>query len=144
MNCCPRKYTRSLIDNLMSEELPAYEQRLKDMGLPTLAETREYRETAGWEPYDVYLEKIFFHHSGRELDQHNMRQDWLDKQIEPNRLLREAAYLLGLKHRDTESYTEEEQKELEEELYNKFMLTMFNVLNPPSDSGVPWPMDEDV
>tara|TARA_R110002051_G_scaffold110864_1_gene183536 strand:- start:542 stop:928 length:387 start_codon:yes stop_codon:yes gene_type:complete len=128
----------------MSKELPAHEQKLKDLGLPTLAETREYRETVGWVPYEEYMEEIYHHCAGREFDQFNMRQDYFDKQIEPNKLLREAAYLLGLKHCDTEEHTEEEQKELEEELYNKFMLSMFTVLNPPGKSGVPWPMDEDV
>ena len=121
-----------------------WEQRLKDNGMKTVKETKEYRETVGWVPYEEYMKEIYHHCPGREFDQFNMRQDWFDKQIEPNKLLREAAYLLGLKHCDTEEHTEEEQKELEEELYNKFMLVMFDVLTSPGDSGVPWPMDEDV
>ena len=141
MNCCPRKYTRNLTGNTMEEKLEPHEQRLKDLGLPTLAETKEYRETVGWVPYEEYMEHIFHHHAGRQFDDFNMSQDYFDKQLEPNKLLREAAYLLGLKHHEGK---EEEQKELEEELYNKFMLATFNAVSPPSDSGVPWPMDEDV
>ena len=103
-----------------TEPLEPHEQRLKDLGLPTLAETRKYRETTGWVPYEEYMEKIYFHHPGRKFDDFNMSQDWLEKQLEPDRLLREAAYLIGLKSRPSPEHTEEEQKELEAELYLRF------------------------
>lgn len=123
----------------MIEQLEPHDQKLRDLGLPTLAETKQYKETTGWVPYEEYMKKIYFHHPGREFDQFNMRQDWFDKQIEPNKLLREAAYLLGLKHCDTEEHTEEEQKELEEELYNKFLGVIFSKIYSNTD---PWPDDE--
>ena len=104
--------------------LPDYEQRLVDSGLPTLAETREYRETVKWVPYNEYMERIFHHCPGREFDEFNMSQDWCDKQLEPDKLLREAAYLLSLKHRpchnSDSTCTEEDQLELEKTLYNRF------------------------
>ena len=105
-------------------KLPDYEKRLVDKGLPTIAETKEYRKTVRWVPYNEYLERIFHHCPGRKFDEFNMEQDWCDKQLEPDRLLREAAYLLSLKHRHCHSsdaiWSEKEQLELEEILYNKF------------------------
>ena len=126
----------------MSEQLEPYEQRLRDLGLPTLAETKEYRETVGWVPYEEYMKKIYFHHPGREFDDFNMSQDHFDIQLEPNKLLREAAYLLGLKHKPAAfegTWTEDDQKELEESLYNKFM---FSVYKDCYDTPTPWPEDE--
>ena len=123
------------------EQLEPYEQRLRDLGLPTLAETRKYRETVGWVPYEDYMETINHHHPGRKFDDFNMSQDWFDKQIEPNRLLRETAYLLGLKHRPLDTYTEDDQKELEEELYNKFMLALFEGV-ADNYISTPWPVEE--
>ena len=132
-------------EHAMTEQLEPYEQRLKDLGLPTLAETKQYRETTGWVPYEEYMKKIYFHHSCREFDDFNMRQDWCDKQLEPDKLLRETAYLLGLKHRplahhdcDT-GWNEDDQKELEEELYNKFLGVIFSKIYSNTD---PWPDDE--
>jgi hypothetical protein len=105
-------------------KLPDYEQRLVDNGLPTLAETKEYRKTARWVPYNEYMKTIFHHCPGREHDEFNMQQDWFDTQLQPDKLLRETAYLLALKHRPCHSYdalwSEEDQLELEELLYNKF------------------------
>ena len=104
-----------------TEPLEPHEQRLKDLGLPTLAETRKYRETIGWVPYEEYMEKIYFHHPGRKFDNFNMSQDFFDKSIEANRLLREAAYLLALKNRNMdEDWSEREQKALEKDLYIRF------------------------
>ena len=117
-----------------NEKLEPHEQRLRDLGLPTLAETKEYRETAGWVPYEEYMEKIYHHHPGREHDSFNMKQKWFDKQLEPNKLLREAAYLIGLKHCNGE----EEQKQLEEEMYNQFMNAYFET----SQEIDPWPSSE--
>ena len=106
------------------DALPDYEQRLVDKGLPTLAETKEYKLTTRWVPYNEYMERILRHHPGREFDEFNMEQDWCDKQLEPDRLLREAAYLIAIKERPCSRrdsiWTEEEQLYLEEELYNKF------------------------
>ena len=106
------------------DALPDYEQRLVDKGLPTLAETKEYKLTTRWVPYNEYMERIFRHHPGRKFDEFNMEQDWCDKQIEPDRLMREAAYLIAIKERPCASHdsiwTEEEQLCLEKELYNKF------------------------
>lgn len=125
------------------EQLEPYEQRLVDFGLPTLAETKKYRETVGWVPYEEYMKKIYFHHPGRDFDDFNMSQDYFDKQLEPNKLLREAAYLLGLKHRPVHNtkWTEDDQKELEEELYNKFMLALFDEIDHNYTPNI-WPVDE--
>ena len=102
-------------------KLEPHEQKLKDMGLPTLAETRTYRETVGWVPYEEYMERIFHHHPGREFDNFNMQQDYFDGQLEPDKLVREAAYKYGLKYRNNcEDWTEEDQKILEEKLYTMF------------------------
>tara|TARA_R110002020_G_scaffold173286_1_gene364126 strand:- start:22838 stop:23227 length:390 start_codon:yes stop_codon:yes gene_type:complete len=106
------------------DALPDYEQRLVDKGLPTIAETKNYKQTTKWVPYNEYMERIYLHHPGREFDEFNMEQDWCDKQIEPDRLLREAAYLIAIKERPCSRHdsiwTEEEQLYLEETLYNKF------------------------
>ena len=105
-------------------ELPDYEKRLVDEGLPTLAEIKEYRETVKWVPYNEYMERIFFHCPGRQFDEFNMEQDYFDKQLEPDRMVREAAYLSSLKHRPCHSHdaswTEKDQLEFEEVMYNKF------------------------
>lgn len=123
------------------EQLDPHEQKLKDLGLPTLAETKEYRENVGWVPYEEYMRKIYFHHPGRDFDDWNMQQGYFDKQLEPNRLLREAAYLIGLKLRPSrfgKDWTEDDQKELEEELYNTFMINLFEV----TQESNPWPSSE--
>ena len=90
----------------------------RSVALDTIAETTEYRETVGWVPYNEYLEKIYYHCPGRDFDEHNMKSDWCDKLLEPDRLIREAAYLLSLKlrpcHSHDDKWTEEEQLDLEE------------------------------
>ena len=118
-------HEQRLIDREMTqkeyEALPDYEQRLIDSGLPTIEETKNYRKTVGWVPYEEYMERVHFHHPGRKLDGFNMEQDWCNKQLEPDRLLREAAYNYGLKYRNvSEEWTEEDQKILEEKLYTMF------------------------
>ena len=128
--------------NKKTEQLEPHEQRLKDLGLPTIAETKEYRETVGWVPFEEYMEKIFHHHPGRELDEWNMRSDWLDKQLEPNRLMREAAYLIGLKYRPLDGkWTVDDQKDLEEAMYAKFIMAEFESVEDDINRS-PWPIDE--
>ena len=121
-------HEQNLIDREMTQqeydELPKHELRLVDMGLPTLEETKKYRRTVKWVPYDEYTKKIFHHCPGREFDEFNIVRDHFDKQLEPDRLLREAAYMLALKHRPCQSsdalWTEEEQLQLEKTLYDRF------------------------
>jgi len=121
-------HEQNLIDRDMTQEeyntLPDYEQRLVDKGLPTLAETKEYRKTVKWVPYNEYMERIFHHCPGRQFDEFNILENHFDKQLEPDRLLREAAYLLSLKHRpchnSDSTWTEEDQLELEKWLYTRF------------------------
>ena len=98
-----------------------WDQRLKDSGLKTIDEVKAYRETVTWVPYEQYMNEIYYHCAGRELDDFNMQQDYFDKQLEPDRLLREAAYNYGLKYRSMhEEWTEKDQKILEEKLYIMF------------------------
>jgi len=122
-------HEQNLIDRKMTQEeydvLPGYEQSLVDKGLPTLAETKEYRKTVEWVPYEQYMKQIFHHCPGREHDGFNMQQNWFDKRLEPDKLLREAAYLYGLKYRSTcddkwHEWSENDQKVLEEKLYIMF------------------------
>ena len=118
-----------------------WDQRLKDNGMKTIDEVKTYRETVGWVPYEKYMKTIFHHCPGREFDDFSMRQDYFDRQLEPNKLLREAAYLLGLKYRPLDNYTEDDQKELEEEVYNKFMLAEFEAMQGDIPRA-PWPASE--
>jgi hypothetical protein len=119
MNTRKNKLTKEQYD-----ALPDYEQRLVDSGLPTISETNEYTRTVKWVPYNEYLERICRHCPGRAFDEHNMESNWLDKQLEPDKLMREAAYLIAIKERPCSLHgsiwTEEEQLHLEETLYNKF------------------------
>ena len=101
-----------------------WNQRLKDNGMKTIDETKTYRQTVKWLPYEQYMEKIYHHCAGRNFDEFNMQQDWFDGQLEPDKLLREAAYKYGLKYRNScekdEDWTKEDQKVLEEKLYTMF------------------------
>ena len=117
------KYSKR--DKLSQEEynaLPDYEQRLVDNNLPTIKETGEYKRTVKQVPYNEYLDTIFHHCPGRDFDEFNMKSNWCDSRTEPDRLIREASYKLSLKvrpcHGREAEYTEEEQLELEELLYN--------------------------
>ena len=106
----------------MEDEID-WNQRLKDNGLRSIEEVRAYRETVGWVPYNEYMGEIYYHCPSRELDEFNMSENFFDKQLEPDKLLRETAYLLSIKHRPCHTsdslWTEEDQLELEESLYNK-------------------------
>jgi hypothetical protein len=121
-------HEQNLVDRELTQKeyevLPDYERKLVDTGLPTLAETKGYRKTVEWVPYDEYMKTIFHHCPGRKHDEFNMEQDWFDSQLAPDKLLREAAYLLSLKHRPCHSadseWTQEDQLDLEETLYNRF------------------------
>ena len=132
-------------DDVQLEGPYDWDKHLKGNGMKTTAEVTEYKKSTGWVPYEQYMKEIYYHHPGREFDDFNMSQNWLDKQTEPNRLLREAAYLLGLQHRSTNSqdaaYTHDDQKHLEEDLYRDFMLALFNRLDHNNAQG-PWPEEE--
>ena len=101
-----------------------WDQRMKDNGMKTIDEIKTYRQTADWVPYEDYMKEIYHHCAGREFDGFNMQDNFLDKRLEPDRLLREAAYMYGLKYRNStdrdSDWTEEDQKILEEKLYNMF------------------------
>ena len=98
-----------------------WDQRMKDNGMKTIDEIKTYRQTADWVPYEDYKKEIYHHCAGREIDGFNMQDNFLDKRLEPDRLLREAAYNYGLKYRNvSEKWTEEDQKILEEKLYTMF------------------------
>ena len=111
--------------------------------MKTTSEIKTYRETVGWVPYEQYMEEIYHHCAGRKFDEWNMRQDFFDKRMEPNKLLREAAYLIGLKYRPLGDsvYTEDDQKELEEMMYNKFITAEFESVEGDIPR-TPWPADE--
>ena len=121
-------HEQNLTDREMTQQeydvLPDYERRLVDNGLPTLSETEQYRKTVGWVPFEEYTKTIFHHHPGRKFDEFNMKEGYFDKRLEPDRLLREAAYLISIKHRPChnheDEWTEEQQLDLEELLYNRF------------------------
>ena len=115
------------------------------INMKTCSEIREYRATVGWVPYEEYMAEIYHHCPGRKFDEWNMRDDFFDRQLEPNRLLREAAYMMGLKYRPLNEYTEEDQKELEEAMYIKFLTAEFELVEtdiPRSSS--PFPPDEEL
>ena len=110
------------------DALPDYEQRLVDSRLPTIKDTKEYMRTVKWVPYNEYLENIFHRSPGREFDEFNMKTNFFEARVEPDKLIREAAYKLSLKvrpcHGCEAEYTEEEQLELEEMLYKAFKRTV--------------------
>ena len=98
-----------------------WDKRLKDNGMKAIDEIKKYRQTIQWVPYEQYMEEIYHHCAGRQFDDWNMSQDYFDRQLEPDKLLREAAYNCGLKYRNMrEEWTEEDQKILEEKLYTMF------------------------
>ena len=101
-----------------------WDQRMRDNGMKTIDEIKTYRQTVKWVPYEQYMEEIYHHCSGRKFDEFNMEQDWFDGQLEPDKLLREAAYKYGLKYRngceEDWNWTDEDQKILEEKLYIMF------------------------
>mgnify|MGYP001182687165 CR=1 FL=1 len=100
------------------------DKNLKDNGMRTLTEIEEYRDTVGWVPYGEYMEYIYKHCPGRRFDEHSVQENFMDKALEPDRLLREAAYIMSLKHRPCcyhdSPWNEKEQLEFEEVMYNKF------------------------
>ena len=68
--------------------------------------------------------EIYYHCAGRKFDGFNMHMDYFDNQLEPDKLLRQSAYMYGLKYRNGQDkdsgWTEEDQKILEEKLYTMF------------------------
>ena len=101
-----------------------WDQRMKDNGMKTIDEVKTYRQTVKWVPYEEYMGEIYHHCAGRKFDEFNMQQDYFDGKLEPDRLLREAAYKYGLKYRNgcekDWDWTEEDQQILEEKLYTMF------------------------
>lgn len=91
----------------------------------TIEDIKEYRCTVGWVPYEKYQETIY-HHTflTREHVELNMLTDFFNAQNDGDYRLREAAYLLAIKLRNTsdpsESWTTEQQLELEEQFYNRW------------------------
>jgi hypothetical protein len=87
-------------------------------------DVREYRRTIGWVPYEKYQEKIYHYALGREHIELNMLTNFFDAQSDGDYRLREAAYLLAIKLRNTsdpgDTWTTDQQLELEEQLYNRF------------------------
>jgi hypothetical protein len=98
------------------------DKTLKDEGLRTLTELENYRKNVNWVPYDEYMNHIYHHCVGREFEEWSMAEDHFDSQLQPDKLLREAAYLYGIKYRSTRDneWIEEDQKILEEKLYTMF------------------------
>ena len=101
-----------------------WNQRMEDNGLKTIDEIKTYRETVKWVPYEEYMTEIYYHCAGRSFDGFNMYMDYFDNQLEPDKLLRQSAYMYGLKYRNSADrdldWTEEDQKILEEKLYTMF------------------------
>lgn len=101
-----------------------WDKRLRDNGMKTIDEIKTYRESTQWVPYEDYMSEIYYHCAGRKFDGFNMHMDYFDNQLEPDKLLRESAYMYGLKYRSSHEegcdWTEEDQKILEEKLYIMF------------------------
>lgn len=100
------------------------DKNLRDKGLRTLTEIENYRNTVKWVPYNEYMEHIYYHCPSREHDELSVKDNFCDKRIEADKLLREAAYLTSLKHRpcrwSDDPWSQEEQLQFEEYMYNRF------------------------
>ena len=108
--------------------------------LPTVEQQRHFMRTAEWMPFEEYKAKIYEWHITRDHAEHNIKSDFFGAQSKANQLLREAAWMMAIEQRPTHmtEWTEEDQKELEEQLYNKLMFTVFE----SQDQETPWPADE--
>ena len=97
---------------------------------------------APWMPFEEYKAKIYEWCVDREHIQHNIETDFFGAQSRANQLLREAAWMMAIQQRPTaflgNKWTLDEQRELEEELYNKFMFAAFE----KAVTDNPWPADE--
>ena len=103
---------------------------------------RAFMRNAPWMPFEEYKAKIYEWNPSREHVQHNIQTDFFGAQSKANQLLREAAWMMAIERRPTafvgNDWTLDEQRELEEELYNKFMFAAFE----SKDQDTPWPADE--